>query len=115
MNWMPGLCPEMLPIYGYAKNSMSQPETQQVMERLMAEHERIWFVTGGLPVNDPENEVERWLADVAYKADDQWYDDYRLLRYATPLLLDEAPLRQFSIPLTTTGGEVVTVLAHRRR
>ena len=111
MNWMPGFCQPMLPIYGYAKNSMSQPEALQVMERLMAEHERIWFVTGGLPVNDPENEVERWLADAAFKADDQWYDDYRLVRYATPLLLDEALVKPFSIPLTTTGGEVVTIVS----
>ena len=30
----------------------------------------MWLVTAGLPVSDPDNTIERWLADVGYKADD---------------------------------------------
>ncbi|MCB0092040.1 MAG: hypothetical protein KDE54_29320, partial [Caldilineaceae bacterium] len=41
-------------------------------------------VTDSLAPNAPENTVERWLAQHAYKAGEQWYADYRLLRYGTP-------------------------------
>ncbi|MCB9138455.1 MAG: hypothetical protein H6642_08925 [Caldilineaceae bacterium] len=110
MNWMPGLCVPMLPIYGYAKTNLDHPEADQVMAELLATRERIWFITEGLPVNDPDNDFERYLAEHAYKASDIWYNDFRLLRYATPRLMTEAAARRFSIPLTTRGGEVVTIL-----
>ncbi len=60
---------------------MEYPEAQQVMARTLDEYDLIWFVTGGLPPNDPENTLERWLADNAYKAFDMWYGDFRLLAY----------------------------------
>lgn len=111
MNWMPTLCRSVPPLFGYAKNSMAYAETEQVMSELMAEYRRVWFVTGGLPVNDPENNVERWLADNAFKAEDQWYDDFRLVRYATPAGLESAPVANFSIPLRTESGRVVTIMS----
>ena len=82
MNWMPTYCELGLPIYGYAKNSFDQPEAQLVLDEAQRESDRIWFVTAGLPVSDPENTIERWLADTAYKADDDRHGDYRLVRYA---------------------------------
>jgi hypothetical protein len=113
MNWMGSLCRTEVPIYGYAKNSLEQPEARLALERLINEYDRIWIVTGGLPANDPQNSIERRLADITYKADDRWYEDYRLVRYATKNHLDPEPLKTLSIPLIDKAGQVVTVLAAR--
>ena len=113
MNWMPVLCRDGLPMYGYAKNSLDHPEAQAALERLRQDYDRIWFVTGGLPVNDPENGIERWLADAAYKADDHWYDDYRLVRFATPNLIEGAPTHELNLPLVDDGPHRVLIQGMR--
>lgn len=113
MNWMPALCRPGLPMYGYAKNSLDHPEARAALDRLRQEYDRIWFVTGGLPVNDPENGIERWLADEAYKADDHWYDDYRLVRFATPNLIEGAPSATMNLPLVDDGAHRVLIQGMR--
>lgn len=119
MNWLPVYCRTSLPVYGYAANSLEHAETQEVMARLQRENDRLWMITGGLPVNDPENTLERWLAERAFKADDQWYEDYRLVRYATTKLVVDAPEAVLNIPLTEVddggapAGHQVTILAMR--
>ena len=84
MNWLPTVCRSGLPIYGYAQNAMEHVESAQALNQVLQSAERIWFVTDSLAPNAPENTVERWLAQHAYKAGEQWYADYRLLRYGTP-------------------------------
>jgi hypothetical protein len=109
MNWLGGLCDHAPPLFGYAADSMDHPEPQQVLARVHQVYERIWFITGGLPASAPENSVERWLAANAFKADDRWFDDYRLVRYATPGRLrgtNELPLDMF---LTDAQGQQVTI------
>jgi hypothetical protein len=116
MNWMGVACDEGLPVYGYAPNSMAFPEANHALERVLARHERIWFVTGGLPANDPENTVEQWLADHAYKANDRWYDDnvpFRLLDYATPRLLQDAPVTPLNVTVVGEGTSQVSLLSAR--
>lgn len=79
MNWFQS----DLPIYGYAVDSMQYAESQSLLTSVIEQHPRIWFITAGLPPADINNSVERWLSQVSYKADDQWYNDYRLVRFAT--------------------------------
>ncbi|MBX3015835.1 MAG: hypothetical protein KF832_30225 [Caldilineaceae bacterium] len=110
MNWMSTLCTEPTPLYGYATDSMTHAEAEQTMVRLLQSYERLWMVTGGLPANDPENSVERWLANVAYEADDRWFGDYRLVRYATPLRLLTGSSTQLDISLGTGSTPQVTLL-----
>jgi hypothetical protein len=111
MNWLAGECATPPPIYGYATDSMQHPETMQALLRLLQSHERFWLITGGLPANDPENSIERWLVEVAYEADDRWFDDYRLVRYATPLRLLDGVTNQLDMPLSSTDAPQVTVIA----
>lgn len=108
MNWFATDCWKTPPIYGYAVDSMQHEEAQKVMARILEDEGRIWFVTGGLPPNDPENTLERWLADTSYKATDTWYEDYRLLAYATPRALDDVELKKIGIPLV--GNQTSQVL-----
>ncbi len=113
MNWMPGECKTDIPIFGYALNSMNFPETGQVLDRLLTERDRIWFVTSGVPANDPDNTLERWLADHAYKAIDLWYDDFRLLQYATGVRLSGVEERPINTALLGRRAEQVTIVSVR--
>jgi hypothetical protein len=113
MNWMATYCDLGLPIYGYAKNSFDQAEAQQVLNGVELESDRIWFVTAGLPVSDPENTIERWLANTAYKANDEWHGDYRLVRYGTSQSLKNKPGVALNLPMRGARGMTVTVLDTR--
>ena len=113
MNWMGGECRMGLPVYGYAGNSLRFDQTQQVMASLLSHSQRIWFVTGGLAPNDPDNMLEQWLSEEAYKADDQWYDDFRLLRYATPSELQYGVFTPLNVPLIGEGTSQINLLRAR--
>jgi len=113
MNWLGVECRYAPPILGYATDSMEYPEAQQVIARTLDDYELIWFVTGGLPPNDPENTLERWLADHAYKAFDMWYGDFRLLAYATPARLEGVVAREMGTPLVGAQTSEVTVTSVR--
>ena len=113
MNWLAGECPRALPIYGFGPSSMDHPEAQAVMDKVMREHNRVWLVTGGLPPNDPENTVERWLATAAYKANDAWYEDFRLVDYATPTQLASAPVTPLNVTLIGEGTSQITIASAR--
>ncbi len=113
MNWLGGECADAPPILGYAPDAMEHPEAQAVMARTLAEHNLVWFVTGGLPPNDPENTLERWLADNAYKASDTWYGDFRLLAYATPTQLAGVEATRVGVPLV--GAQTAEVMVNSVR
>ncbi|MCB0114706.1 MAG: hypothetical protein KDD84_11470, partial [Caldilineaceae bacterium] len=102
MNWFG----RGLPIFGYATDSMDHAETAAVLTAALADHPQIWFVTAGLPPADPNNTVERWLADQAFKADDRWFDDFRLVRYATDRALGDAQVRPLAETLTNDANRV---------
>ncbi len=91
-----------LPIYGFAQGQPEQqPFAEPLLERILAAHPRLWLVTSGLRPADPTNGVERWLAEHAFKAGDEWYDDFRLCPYASPP--DQAGRSPLSVEL---GGLV---------
>jgi hypothetical protein len=113
MNWMGVECGHQPPIFGYAADSLNHAETEEALSRALAQYERIWFVTGGLAPNDPDNTLERRLAESAFKAHDSWYDDYRLLVYASAVPLMEAPWFPIATPLVGRGTSQITILAAR--
>ncbi len=94
-----------LPIYGFAQDEPPlEPFAEPLLERILAEHPRLWFITSGLQPADPTNGVERWWVKHAFKAGDEWYDDFRLCPFSSPQ--GEAK----RIPLSANlGGEVALV------
>ncbi|HRW06054.1 MAG TPA: hypothetical protein P5121_13205, partial [Caldilineaceae bacterium] len=110
MNWLAGSCRVMPPIVGYGVTNAAEPQAQTLLSELLLNTERIWLVTGGLPANDPENLVERWLVDNAYEADDRWFDDYRLVRYASAVRMRSATTTQLGIPLGRDQTPEITLL-----
>ncbi len=113
MNWMAGDCQVALPVFGYATDSGKHPETGAVLERLLQQHDRLFFVTYGVRPNDPDNTIEQWLGANAFKSDDNWYGDYRLLQYATPLRLSGVQEKQINQALLGKQAEQVTILSAR--
>lgn len=113
MNWLGTECKATVPIFGYATNSMDFAEADTALRKVLEQYNRIWFVTGGLPANDPENTVEQWLATNAYKANDTWYEDFRLLDYATPTQLKNSPLTPLNVTLVGAGTTQITISSAR--
>ncbi len=110
MNWYGGrYTPGGLPIYGYAADSATRPQTRQVLTRALQRHPRLWYVSGRLPAADPANTVERWLAEHAYKAEDRWFDDFRLLQYGTPAGLGAGQTHRLEVRLEGPAGAVTLV------
>jgi len=87
-----------LPILGFATQQPVRPETERLLQWAQARKGTIYLVTAGLAPADPANGVETWLNQHAYLADDQWFDDFRLLHYGatTPII---------SLPAGQTWGE----------
>ncbi|MCB0043159.1 MAG: hypothetical protein KDE23_25905, partial [Caldilinea sp.] len=71
------------------------------------------FVTDGVQPNDPDNTVERWLADRAFKATDDWYENMRLLQYATPVRLSGLEAREINTALLGRRAEQITITSVR--
>jgi len=113
MNWLAGACSVGLPTYGYATSSVDHPEAAQVLERLQTQHDRLFFVTSGVQPNDPDNTVERWLGNNAYKAIETWYGTFRLVEYATPLRLGGVAERPINKALIGKQAEQVTIVSTR--
>ena len=113
MNWMPAACAVALPVYGYATDSLRQPEADQVLRQVGAEHDRIFFVTFGVQPSDPDNMAEQWLAANAFKATDDWYEEFRLVQYATPVRLTNVGERVINKALLGRQAEQVTIVSAR--
>lgn len=114
MNWLSPLCKGgEMPVYGYALDGMTHPETEQVLRRVLQDSSHINFVTAGVAPNDPNNTVERWLAENAFKADDVWFDDERLLHYATERALEGATLANHNLQVVDANNNAVTMVASR--
>ena len=79
----------------------------------MTQHDRLFFVTSGVQPNDPDNTIERWLGSNAYKATDDWFGDYRLLQYATPLRLSGVQEKPINQALLGKQAEQVTIVSSR--
>ena len=79
----------------------------------MRQHDRLFFATYGVQPNDPDNTLERWLAANAFKSDDKWYGDYRLLQYATPLRLSGVQEKTINQALLGKQAEQVTIESAR--
>ncbi len=72
-----------LPILGFATEQPLHAETENLLKWGVARGGTLYLVTAGLPPTDPANGVELWLNEHAYRADDRWFEDFRLLHYST--------------------------------
>ncbi len=111
LNWFGAKCGRNISLYGYASDSASHAEGVAELQRLQSASERLWYISTGVQANDPENSVERWLAQNAYKATDDWSEEFRLVRYATDLQLQGVPSLPHNSQLTDGANNRVTILS----
>ena len=64
---------------------------QAELEKIAAEHQRLYAVFWGDAECDPERFVESWLESNDYKAAETWHQDVRVAVYAVPAELSDAP------------------------
>lgn len=59
-------------------------DTAAHLERIVADHPRIFAVYYGTRERDPQGSVEGTLSRLAFAVSDEWRDDMRLVRYVAP-------------------------------
>jgi hypothetical protein len=87
---------------------IDEPATEADLQRLVAQHSRVWGVFWAERESDPNRFIERWLDDHAYKATDRWFGRLRLTLYAVPLA---APVT-IQHPQTAFLGEAIKFLGY---
>ena len=113
------------PIYGLSQMTPPLPsQAIRLLQNVTESHELIWLITSGLRPGDPNNGVEKWLAEHAFKSVDEWRDDFRLCLYVSPKDLEaskmtETPgtlfgnairLNEYTVsPMRQRPGEVIAV------
>lgn len=92
------------PVYPLPR-SADPSATRATTRELIADYQRVLAVYYGTDQQDPDAIVETTLNQEAYPIRDDWYDDMRLVRYATPAELGE--------PLTFNArfGEAITLVS----
>jgi hypothetical protein len=79
----------------------------QQMQPIAAQYTRLFVLYYGESESDPGGGFERWLAQHAFKADEQWIGNIRLGVYATRAPAAAAPVAaRFGAGLSLTGAEV---------
>lgn len=66
------------------------PATEQTLQRILADHGRIYAVLWGADERDPSGVVEGTLDRDAFEIDDRWFGNVRLVRYASPIAIEES-------------------------
>jgi hypothetical protein len=73
------------------------------LERIVANHQRVYGIFWGDAESDPERFIESWLESHTYKAGETWYGDVRLAVYAVPAAVAETP----AVPLDARFGAAI--------
>jgi hypothetical protein len=112
-----------LPRYSLPRQRPPDPEdTRAALQRIVAQHERIFGIFWATDESDPQRIVETWLDEHAYKAMDAWYGNVRLVLYRVPQpdgegrtqaigarLGETIELLSATRPDTVTSGDVLPV------
>ncbi|MBM3134452.1 MAG: hypothetical protein FJZ89_04020, partial [Chloroflexi bacterium] len=83
--------------------------TEADLQRLVAQHGRVWGIFWAERESDPNHFIERWLDEHAYKATDRWFGKVRLTLYAVPLAIPAT----IQHPQTAFLGDSIQFLGYR--
>lgn len=82
-----------LPVYPLPRGlGGDDAATLDEVTAIIGQHNRIFAVLWGTSERDPNNIVEGTLDAQTFEADDTWYGDVRLARYASPALFSEVQM-----------------------
>ena len=97
-----------LPVYGFSEMSPLPAQASDILQRMTRQHGRLWLITAGISPGSPQNGIERWLSEQAFKASDEWYDDFRLCLFGTG-----APSDNPASSENSTFGESIRLNSYR--
>jgi len=87
--------PGELPIYPLPrKRPLDEESTLAELERIGAEHRRLFCLFWATEESDPKRIVEGWLDQQAYKALDLWRGNVRFVTYALPKAISPGEMEQ---------------------
>ena len=96
---------EGAPVYPLP-TGLRQPTPEGIdakLSEIAAQHTRLYVIFWGEAQRDPEQLVERWLDEHAFKATDEWLGDVRFVTYAVP---DEAATEMETAVYTPFGDHI---------
>lgn len=76
-----------LPVYGI-QPPLAPADVAEFLQGIMAQHPLLWLVLYGNASSDPGSLVEAWLDQHAFKLEQQWYGQVRVVRYVAHLPAD---------------------------
>jgi len=98
------------PVYPIPRSRPPRPEgVAAELERVTADHQRLFVLYWGDAEADPQRLVEGWLAANSYKAGDRWYGRVRLAIYGLGLLPKEP-----AVELNATFDEAILLRGYDR-
>jgi mannosyltransferase len=107
-HWQPGLLHTYLPDGREPTYVLSffEPDTfDERLADLLAQHEQVWFVTYRIAVDDPIQDVGRWLLGHAAHVEVGWYGDSQLNLFIAPqAVANPGPANQTA---SFDGGRIV--------
>ena len=97
-----------LPRYPLPRERPPDPaETRAALQRITAQHRRVFGIFWATDESDPQRIVETWLDEHAYKAMDAWYGNVRLVLYRVPRPGGEGRTQRIDAQL----GEAIELLS----
>jgi len=99
---------EGAPVYPLPRAGLSRDQVQEELDRIVAQHERIYVIYWGDGQQDPERVVESWLDENTYKATSDWSQDVRFVVYAVP----SAPATEIAVPTSFNFGDSISLAGY---
>jgi mannosyltransferase len=99
-----------LPVYPLpGQRPLDQAKTEETLERIVAQHRRLYVLFWGTEESDPGRFIEGWLDERTFKAMDSWFGNVRLAVYAVPEAAVSAEIRH---PLDLVLGDEIALLGY---
>jgi mannosyltransferase len=99
------------PVYPLPRNRPEPDLIEPELERMVAEHDRLYVLFWGENQRDPDHVIERWLDAHTFKAQEEWVGDVRFAVYSIPAERD-IELQPANVRFLTPGGENIDLLEY---
>lgn len=99
---------EGAPVYPIPKGAPNPESIAAELSQIAAQHTRLYALFWGEAQRDPQRLVESWLDAHAFKAQDEWVGDVRLVMYAVPAEPPTTMAQVVNLPF----GEAITLLGY---
>jgi mannosyltransferase len=97
------------PVYPLPRGRPDPGLIEPELERIAAEHDRLYVLYWGESQRDPQGVIEHWLDSHTFKAREEWVGDVRFVVYAVPGE-SKGELRPSDVRFITPDGEMINLV-----